>query len=64
MLRNIYKLLQLFYSFFKTLIGKEVVVELKNDVCIQGILVSVDQYLNIKLKDISVMEEEKYPHLV
>lgn len=25
---------------------------------------SVDQYLNIKLDDISVVEEIKYPHLV
>ena len=39
----------LFYSFFKTLVGKEVVVELKNDLAIRGTLHSVDQYLNIKL---------------
>lgn len=29
-----------------------------------GILHSVDQYLNIKLTDITVMEQEKYPHMV
>jgi small nuclear ribonucleoprotein (snRNP)-like protein len=51
-------------SFFKTLIDHEVTVELKNDIQIRGILKSVDQYLNIKLEDISVVEELKYPHLV
>ena len=42
----------------------EVTVELKNDIQIRGTLKSVDQYLNIKLDDIQVMEELKYPHLV
>lgn len=51
-------------SFFKTLIDHEVTVELKNDIQIRGTLKSVDQYLNIKLDDISVVEELKYPHLV
>ena len=51
-------------SFFKTLIDHEVTVELKNDIQLRGTLKSVDQYLNIKLDDISVVEELKYPHLV
>lgn len=42
----------------------EVTVELKNDISVRGTLKSVDQYLNIKLDDISVVEELKYPHLV
>ena len=42
----------------------EVTVELKNDILIRGTLKSVDQFLNIKLDDISVVEELKYPHLV
>ncbi|CAG8442299.1 2038_t:CDS:2 [Ambispora gerdemannii] len=54
----------LFYSFFKTLIGQQVTVELKNDLAITGILVSVDQFLNIKLDDIHVVEEQKYPHMM
>merc|ERR1711990_70179 len=54
----------LFYSFFKTLIGKSVVVELKNDLAIRGTLHSVDQYLNIKLNDIGVVDELAYPHLI
>ena len=33
----------LFYSFFKSLVGKDVVVELKNDLAIAGTLHSVDQ---------------------
>ena len=41
-----------------------VTVELKNDIQIRGTLKSVDQYLNIKLDDIQVVEELKYPHLV
>ncbi|KAL7953944.1 like-Sm domain-containing protein [Trichoderma compactum] len=53
----------LFFSFFKTLIDHEVTVELKNDIQLKGILKSVDQYLNIKLDDIHVVEELKYPHL-
>lgn len=51
-------------SFFKTLVDHEVTVELKNDIQLKGTLKSVDQYLNIKLDDISVVEELKYPHLV
>lgn len=39
-------------------------MELKNDIQIKGTLRSVDQYLNIKLDDIQVVEELKYPHLV
>jgi len=54
----------LFFSFFKTLVGKEVVVELKNDICISGILHSVDQYLNIKLRNIKVLDQDKYPYLI
>ncbi|BFZ62006.1 U6 snRNA-associated Sm-like protein LSm2 [Saitoella coloradoensis] len=53
----------LFYSFFKTLIDQQVTVELKNDLSIQGTLKSVDQFLNISLHDINVLEEVKYPHL-
>ncbi|KAI8365219.1 LSM2-like protein [Radiomyces spectabilis] len=54
----------LFYSFFKTLVDQKVTVELKNDLAITGILKSVDQYLNIKLDDISVVDEERYPHMI
>lgn len=57
-------LCKLFYSFFKSLVGKDVVVELKNDLSICGTLHSVDQYLNIKLTDISVTDPEKYPHML
>lgn len=54
---------QLFYSFFKTLVGKEVAVELKNDVVLTGTLHSVDQYLNIKLTTVNVVNKERYPQL-
>lgn len=55
---------QLFYTFFKTLIGKEVVVEMKNDVSIRGKLHSVDQYLNFKLEATTVEQAAKFPQLV
>lgn len=54
----------LFYSYFKTLVGKEITVELKNDLSITGTLHSVDQYLNVKLNDIRVVNQAKYPHLL
>ncbi|CAI5707392.1 hypothetical protein KXD40_007675 [Peronospora effusa] len=54
----------IFYSFFKTLVGKEVAVELKNDVALMGVLDSVDQYLNIKLLHVSVVEGDKFPQLM
>ncbi|KAE9981285.1 hypothetical protein EG328_011746 [Venturia inaequalis] len=53
----------LFFSFFKTLVDHEVTVELKNDIHVRGTLKSVDQFLNIKLENVSVINELKYPHL-
>ena len=49
----------LFYSYFKTLVGKQVTVELKNDLAITGTLHSVDQYLNIKLNNVHVVNEQE-----
>ena len=43
--------------------GKEIAVELKNDVVLTGTLHSVDQYLNIKLTNVSVVNENRYPQL-
>jgi len=54
----------LFYSVFKRLIGKEIVIELKNDLSLRGTLHSVDQYLNFKLIDVSVVDEERFPHMI
>ena len=52
------------YSFFKSLVGTEVRVELKNDITIRGTIRTVDQFLNIKLGDISVENDNRFPHLV
>jgi small nuclear ribonucleoprotein (snRNP)-like protein len=41
-----------------------VTVELKNDLAISGTLHSVDQYLNIKLNNTRVVNEQKYPYMV
>ncbi len=53
----------LFFEFFQTQVGKQVVVELKNDIKIQGELEAVDQFLNVKVKNVRVLEEKNYPHL-
>ena len=55
--------MQIFVSFFKTLVGKEIAVELKNDVVLTGTLHSVDQYLNVKLLNVQVVQPERYPQL-
>jgi small nuclear ribonucleoprotein (snRNP)-like protein len=41
-----------------------VTVELKNDLAIRGTLHSVDQYLNIKLENTRVVDQDRYPHMV
>lgn len=46
------------------MVGKEVIVELKNDLSVHGTLDSVDQFLNIKLTDISLTDPDKYPHML
>ena len=56
--------MQLFLTFFKTLEGKTVIIELKNDLQIRGVLQSVDQYLNLKLSEVAVVQQEKFPQLV
>lgn len=53
----------LLYSFLKTLTGKEVVLELKNDLKVKGVLKSVDQYHNLRIDDIEVLNQDLYPHL-
>jgi U6 snRNA-associated Sm-like protein LSm2 len=53
----------IFFSFFKTLVGQTVVVELKNGVTIRGTLISVDQFLNVKLNAISVENQQQHPQL-
>ncbi|TNY22902.1 hypothetical protein DMC30DRAFT_348156, partial [Rhodotorula diobovata] len=54
----------LIFSVLKTLQDQELTVELKNDLQIRGQLKSVDQFLNIKLDNIQVLDEERYPHMV
>jgi U6 snRNA-associated Sm-like protein LSm2 len=54
----------LIFSLFKTLTDQEVIVELKNDLCIRGTLKSVDQFLNIRLDAIKVIDETRHPHMM
>lgn len=37
--------------------------QLKNDLQIKGILKSVDQFMNIKLENVTTLEDDKFPHL-
>lgn len=55
----------IFFNFYQTLVDKQaiVTVEMKNDVQLTGTLESVDQFLNVKLSNVKVKEESKYPHL-
>jgi U6 snRNA-associated Sm-like protein LSm2 len=41
-----------------------VTVELKNDLSVRGVLESVDQYLNLKLGSVAVVDKERFPQLV
>ncbi|KAJ5900113.1 hypothetical protein N7495_004857 [Penicillium taxi] len=52
----------LFFSFFKTLTNQTITVELKNDIRIRGVLKSVDQFLNIKLDEVEVLELDRFAH--
>lgn len=54
----------IFLTLFKTLEGKTIVVELKNDLQIKGTLASVDQYLNFKLTGVTAVDPERFPQLV
>lgn len=54
----------IFVTFFKTLEGKVIVVELKNDMQIRGTLASVDQYLNFKLTGVEAVDKERFPQLL
>lgn len=53
----------LFVSLFKTLTGSKVEIELKNGFVLTGLLDTVDQYHNIKVKNVKAQDPEKYPHL-
>lgn len=53
----------IFLTFFKTLEGKEVVVELKNDLTMVGTLASVDQFLNFKLTGVRAADPARFPQL-
>ncbi|EPR78961.1 LSM domain-containing protein, partial [Spraguea lophii 42_110] len=53
----------LFYTFFKTLIGKRLCFELKNTMIIVGRLESVDNFLNIKISMIKMIEPIDNPIL-
>eukprot|EP00943_MAST-04B_sp_MAST-4B-sp1_P005954 g5954.t1 len=49
---------------FDSLHCKAVCVELKNDLSLTGTLESVDQYLNVKLSNVDVVDKERFPQLL
>jgi hypothetical protein len=58
---NLFLCGQLFFSYVKELVGKKVIVELKNILAICGTLHSVDQYLNIKLRALGSLTRRSTP---
>uniref|UniRef100_A0AAX7SPI0 U6 snRNA-associated Sm-like protein LSm2 n=1 Tax=Astatotilapia calliptera TaxID=8154 RepID=A0AAX7SPI0_ASTCA len=52
---------EIFITYYRSFMFMNVCVSLLS-IC--GTLHSVDQYLNIKLTDISVTDPEKYPHML
>jgi len=46
------------------LVGKEVSLEVKNDLVLPGTLHSVDQYLSVKLTNVTVVDSNKNPQLL
>eukprot|EP00347_Sterkiella_histriomuscorum_P001095 403373349 len=56
----------MFQSFFRQLADKNqrVTLELKNDLKIQGTLVSVDESLNIQLTNMKIADEINNPYLL
>lgn len=50
-------------AVFRTLVGHEISVELKNDITLTGVLESVDQFLNLKLDRTRVHDEHSHPQL-
>ena len=56
--------MQIFQTFFRTLVGQTVTVEMKNDLQVRGVLLSCDQYLNLKIGDVEVVDRERHPQLL
>jgi U6 snRNA-associated Sm-like protein LSm2 len=52
-----------FHRMFKQLIGNPVIIELKNQAIIKGILESSDNFLNMKLIDLELLNGESFPQL-
>jgi small nuclear ribonucleoprotein (snRNP)-like protein len=52
-----------FLQLFRTLEGKKLVMELKNDIILQGTLQSVDQFHNFRLIDLQVLNCGNCPQL-
>lgn len=53
----------IFALFFQKYVNKKIKIELKNGMIFTGILVSTDAFLNFKLKQIEIEDQEKYPGL-
>jgi U6 snRNA-associated Sm-like protein LSm2 len=54
---------QVFQGMFKSLKGHKVIVELKNEVVLKGILQHSDNYFNLKLMEVEVLDSESFPQL-
>ena len=53
----------LFRPFFNSLIGHKVIAELENEVVLKGVLKSCDNYLNLSLIEVEVLNQKAFPQL-
>ncbi|KAL0391052.1 UNVERIFIED_CONTAM: Sm-like protein LSM2 [Sesamum calycinum] len=59
-----YICVQLFLSYFRDIVGREVIVEMKEDLAFRGTLHAVDQYLNFKLVNTTVHDPLNHPEML
>jgi U6 snRNA-associated Sm-like protein LSm2 len=52
-----------FQTLFRDLLGHTVIVELKNDVVMKGILQASDDFLNLRLIEIEILNAATFPQL-
>ena len=50
----------LFFEYFKSQLNNEIIVNLKNDISISGILKNVDPFLNIKIENVIAISTNEF----
>jgi small nuclear ribonucleoprotein (snRNP)-like protein len=52
-----------FPTLFKALKGYRIIIELKNNVVMKGIVQHTDNFLNIKLGDVEILNADAFPQM-